>query len=942
MEGIANLVKPVLESAKKNETLETLLRSCVDQRAFLKGNQVLVGEINARLNASTSRHEGLLLLNACLPQCSEDILVRNAALWMQFCLKAATVNKTAVLAFRLLGTLLKLSESVSEIGKHVSSNIVANLAESIHDGILPQAHLSALKCLEQCMGSYNGPCGPHRKVIEKYLYSLLDYSGYQQLDIFWQTACCMALLPQIGGGGVGGVQYKWAWAALQKNLCRTMHLILDDLYADSSELQVTLMGEKLETIEPLPLAPITEVDPVLRSQKLTSRFTAVSACLQAMLVNYFPVPKNVAASSIMSLICRGLAVNGPSLGTSNTSHCMALAADLPKVHYSLLKILEALLLMGGSNMLRYAGEICKLVIQTLKWTSVEGWPVGVERPFSYLREQAYEVLEVWCGIAKRGSGVGSIAQQFVELAICDIYVEKDTISLSGSLLRKNKHGSQKPPKRKSGQGVSNGSSSSPNCVLRDEGANKDVCVSALRAITALILSSSSKMQAELHKMLQETVVSILLKISPQLKENPIPYSLPTPRLEVYRLLLQLVLEGHPHWPAPTNIAMKLFSKGLDDQDVQVSMFCGMALSSLEKIIHPAHPSLHLQSGASALASPSVIYTSQTQSGDDNNEQEVTDAESMSQQNDQNLPESNSHADHGLSTLQSNVVSAAVLYTSTPSPGSPKLQPKGGLRVFRWTNQGGSGNIMNAEVVVEKPNDKTPEKPNDKTPEKTTAETSIKESPKSSEKRPSEIEERSIVTRQKLPTVDLTLTEDEDEEEICEVPCEVDLVDSDTESRVSLCSRTTVTTPDPKPAGGSVLEPTTQNSPKLIEPKEKAQDDGEPQVTGKSQDAEKLLDAEKSQDVGKFQDQEKLSSEKSQVEAESSEKDDNCAGNEISSTVASQETPIAKKSSPEVEEGNPNKEQDETGNVSMDGFDDDDAMLMSFVDVTRDEEDVEMD
>ena len=54
----------------------------------------------------------------------------------------------------------------------------------------------------------------------------------------WHAARCVALVPQVGGGGTGGVQYKLAWASQQKQLCRTIHLILDDLYSDTNELQV--------------------------------------------------------------------------------------------------------------------------------------------------------------------------------------------------------------------------------------------------------------------------------------------------------------------------------------------------------------------------------------------------------------------------------------------------------------------------------------------------------------------------------------------------------------------------------------------------------------------------------------------------------------------------------------------------------------------------------
>lgn len=71
------------------------------------------------------------------------------------------------------------------------------------------------------------------------------------------------------------------------------------------------------------------------------------------------------------------------------------------------------------------------------------------------------------------------------------------------------------------------------------------------------------------QVLQETVVAILLQVTGNPLEPVIPYSAFTPRLELFRLLLQLVLDSHTVWPAPTNVALKLFAKGLNDSNTEV-------------------------------------------------------------------------------------------------------------------------------------------------------------------------------------------------------------------------------------------------------------------------------------------------------------------------------------------------------------------------------------
>lgn len=52
--------------------------------------------------------------------------------------------------------------------------------------------------------------------------------------------------------------------------------------------------------------------------------------------------------------------------------------------------------------------------------------------FSFLRLQAYDVVKIWCGIAKQGSSIADHAQQYIDLSLSDIYSEKDSISLSVS------------------------------------------------------------------------------------------------------------------------------------------------------------------------------------------------------------------------------------------------------------------------------------------------------------------------------------------------------------------------------------------------------------------------------------------------------------------------------------------------------------------------------
>ncbi|XP_026290664.1 proline-, glutamic acid- and leucine-rich protein 1 [Frankliniella occidentalis] len=782
--GIGHLLRPVLDSEHKDEALGSLLSSCADQRVFVKadpGLHSVASLINTKLNESSSRFDGLVLLHTYLPQCSLDILLPNACSWMQFCLKSFTVPKTSHIAFTVFKILLEQSVSIPELSKHVSSTVVASFAEQLHQGVPPQAYSSALQCLEYCMRNYNGPCGPHRKVFERFLFSMVDSTGPER----YKAARCVAMLPQIGGGGVGGIRYENSWVAQHHAIIRTIHLLLDELYANINEL--TLMGNKLEDVDPLPFPPIETTDPILLVQKLKNRLINISAYLMFMLVMPYPVPKEVSASCIMHLICRGLAVTGSSLGNSYTTHRLALLADLPFIHTALLKVLEALILFGQTNMLTFASLICKLAIQSLKWTSVDAWPFSHDRPFSVLRLQSYAIIKVWCGIAKSGSLVDEVAQQLVELSKCDIYSEKGAVSLSQSSMVIRKQNNQKR------KGNSIMSSTTPtNLLPTNKSSNKDVSVAALQAMQAMIMSASYQVQPSVHKVLQETVVALLLKVTNKVEDSPIPYSDKAPRLELFKLLLQLVLDCHPNSPPPTSIALKLFSSGLRDSETEIAMLCGTAQSALDKIIHPAYASLNImpnrqeledavvQSGLSHhLSHQSNSSRARFQDNTDDSELEITDAVSMSSNGKISTSKEHFvfHPKHR-STAVLNDITARAEFTSPvhSTPHVSKMPPKESCSPAK-NNEKSSLNVQNSSDRKSTVDLTSPSPSHVKV-------TSAQQN-----------NEKEDVTK----TVDLTMSDksddDDDDADISEVPCEIDLADSDDDkSNLSMCSQTTLSTP----------------------------------------------------------------------------------------------------------------------------------------------------
>jgi len=81
---------------------------------------------------------------------------------------------------------------------------------------------------------------PLQNSIQKFLFPLLEYNGPNKVAVLWKACVCIALLPQIGGGGAGGVMHQENWTKQLKTACSTLHEIMDVLFSSVHELEVTI------------------------------------------------------------------------------------------------------------------------------------------------------------------------------------------------------------------------------------------------------------------------------------------------------------------------------------------------------------------------------------------------------------------------------------------------------------------------------------------------------------------------------------------------------------------------------------------------------------------------------------------------------------------------------------------------------------------------------
>ncbi|XP_049852287.1 uncharacterized protein LOC126330094 [Schistocerca gregaria] len=582
--------------------LRNSLNSLLEHKTFsLKGKneiQSVVAFINTKLNSHGDRVKGLHLLNVFLPQCSDDVFIDNCVSWMQQCVRICSSpreKEISLLVYEVLGNLFQYAGMIQELTKPVSGSVIPKFLEHVHhvsSNFHSQTENAAylLRCLEFAVRNYGGSCGPHKSNIEQFLMKFIDNPDKQTVQL---AARCVAVLPLVGGGGVLNVNHKNSWEVLQKKLVLFLQETLDELFEGVPEVQLFQSSERTGT-EKLHIPVFEESDPFLRIQRLAMRFINLSCFLQELLVRELPVAKRVMPQLFVNLFVRGFGVNSNTISKHVTADKLIVGCLIPQMHIAMFKLLGALIMCCGQNLLEYGSLICKFVLQTLKWTSYDKhWPHGTERPYGLLRKEAYNTFTLWLKVAKAGSCVEiSSPDELIGLLLGDVKISHTAVTLSAAKARGRHLTKQQRKQLKLGQESSASSSESSwsRTKLYDETANHGTCAAALRTLQWIVQSAGPFLKPTLHKMIQEELLKILLKIGRG--EIFAPYSDWKCRLELYQLLHTLVFWPHCSWPPPLQFAIQLMRVGLSDPCVKVASFCSQSLNNFVKLVHPLSRPLH--------------------------------------------------------------------------------------------------------------------------------------------------------------------------------------------------------------------------------------------------------------------------------------------------------------------------------------------------------------
>ncbi|XP_034532896.1 proline-, glutamic acid- and leucine-rich protein 1 isoform X2 [Notolabrus celidotus] len=600
-EGLVSVLKE-----QRPEYLPALLSGYREHGVFTsQGSSAvggLVGFSNAKLSSSKTRFEGLCLLSMLVKDSSSDLFQQHCLSWLrslQQVIQSQAPVQTVQLAVSILKDLLQYSSQLPELAREVGLNSVLGILTSLL-GLKTECELAAMEGMTACMTFYPRACGSLRDKLGAYFLSKMDSTNKKTQEMACQ---CYGWLPCLGGlldRGVGAGRSE-GWTNQIHCLLASANGLLAQIYL-GSETDGTLQyeGPGVELAFP----HLDQSDPLLLLQ-LQHRYTAVCMALKHTLRVDPSSAVRLPVRPILNLVCRALAVSSKSINLAGDGSVKLLL--LPIIHTHTLEVLSALISVVRSGMVQYSAVLQRLFSQTLSaWTPLPESSLGQQSAYSSVRVSVYRTLELWVQVGGASASVlqgspGHSELLFSQL-LSDITPGAESVKLRAGLSADVVQGGKPGPRRTKPLVMAD--SVGPSLQRKgDLLANQDTCLSALRALRQIILTSGTLLKDDIHKRLHEVVLPLCVRLQQQQSsctsscESPGgvsgQYSSALSRRELYRLLLALVLVPSPCWPPPMTCAVSILSSGRTDRNIKVSSFCTEALTTCNSLLHPRVPPIAL-------------------------------------------------------------------------------------------------------------------------------------------------------------------------------------------------------------------------------------------------------------------------------------------------------------------------------------------------------------
>ncbi|KAM9836939.1 proline-, glutamic acid- and leucine-rich protein 1 isoform 2-T2 [Aulostomus maculatus] len=560
----------------------------------------LVGFSNAKLGSSKTRFEGLCLLSMLVKDSSSDLFQQQCLSWLrslQQVIQSQAPVQTIQLAVNILKDVLQYSSQLAELAREVGLNSILGILTSLL-GLKTECELAAMEGMMACMTYYPRACGSLRDKLGAHFLSKMDSTNKKTQE----TACqCYGHLPCLGGlldRGVGAGRAE-GWTNQIHCLLASASSLLAQIYQGSeTDGTVQYEGPGVELAFP----HLEQSDPLLLLQ-LQHRYTAVCLALKHTLRMDPASAVRLPVRPILNLVCRVSAVSSRSINLTGDGSVRLLV--LPIIHTITLEVLAALITVVRSSMVQYAAVLQRLFSQTLSaWTPPPESNPGQQRAYSSMRVSVYRTVELWVKVAGSSTSILQGSPSHSELLFNHLLGEitpgVESVKLRAGLSADVVQGGKPGPRRTKQLVMAD--TVGPSLQRKgDISANQDTCLSALRALRQIVLSSGALLKDEMHKRLHDVVLPLCVRLQQQQSSSSSAcesagsvsgqYSSALTRRELYRLLLALVLVPSPSWPPPLTCAVSILSHGRTDRNLKVSSFCIEALTVCNSLLHPRTPSI---------------------------------------------------------------------------------------------------------------------------------------------------------------------------------------------------------------------------------------------------------------------------------------------------------------------------------------------------------------
>ncbi|XP_032690848.1 proline-, glutamic acid- and leucine-rich protein 1-like, partial [Odontomachus brunneus] len=458
----------------------------------------IVACINSRINVSTTRYSGLVMLDRILSGCSKNIFLKYALLWINKSIELLedvhTVIQEIPLACKVLGFLLEYCKKIPELYKQISMQNIRQLILVV-DTLLNNEECGAIYYLIAVM-LYHYPevCERSQELIKKMIMKQIDS---RQEHLINSSAKCYILLSKATERSFKPPATKsmyTRWTYNQALLCNNLHAIMDELFSELIELKTVDIWDKLD------VSPISEKNVIQYYNDQKQRFFNFCIYLSSML-NGYDTKNSVVPHDILEVLCRGLAITPLNLKDKTSFKEQMLYIILPKLHIGLLTVLNALISRFAQELIPFGKIILSLFQQMLQWTSTvleNHLTFSSNKSFKNVRISIYKCLSSWLINTYSLSGIETIANECFTFIMKDITPKRDRVLL---ITQKSQHWSKRVIKRfKDSQYENSAILNKENSVAENESLDVDLCQEALITLQNMIHSGGILLKQAFYKV----------------------------------------------------------------------------------------------------------------------------------------------------------------------------------------------------------------------------------------------------------------------------------------------------------------------------------------------------------------------------------------------------------------------------------------------------------